>query len=285
MGKNIPCSCRPCPRYGEQIEPLPPTQFSTDPSRIQRRIARDSIREEILRLTIEQVPEFEIAQRFNVSVAKVRYELSRIKARKAASIDKEADVLRAMALARIDSLELMYRRGHEDSQKPVRRNRTLTKTKSVRKRPRGGDPVGPAEEQIEYEIIDDGGEESVEVMNSKPDPRWANGIAWCIAERNKILGNYAKETVAAAQTQVLVIVGEERIFVPPPLPPHIPENPPSITITDVQNMVPPNIVFEDEDATPFGDAAHTTYSGESAEPQASRNGQAEPAAKPPDIPI
>jgi hypothetical protein len=169
-----------------------------------------------------------------------------------------------MALARIDALELMYRRGHEDAQRPINRRRTLSKTKVVRKRPRGGETIGPPSEQIEYETIDDGGEESTETATCKPDPRWANGIAWCIAERNKILGNYAEKEQSNVPTQVLVIIGEERVLTPPPLP--------NSDTLDIKNMLPSNIVFDEDENVPADDAVHSSHSGP-AEPQTGGNGQ------------
>lgn len=88
------------------------------------------------------------------------------------------DALKAEELERIRVLEVDYQEGYERSKQQRRRTRTKTRHGG------GGGRAGDAGTPVE-----------VEVTTEQPvgDPRFLDGVKWCVEQRAKIFGMYAPE--------------------------------------------------------------------------------------------
>lgn len=131
---------------------------------------------QIKKFYFEGLPQSEIAKILGISPSQVAKDLEVIRQRWVHETILDIDVIKAEQLKRIDSLEQEYRRCFERS-----------KRVKVVKTQRGGvfanNPTGNGE----FEIIE---EEEI------GDPKYLQGIQWCISERSKITGAYAPKKIA-----------------------------------------------------------------------------------------
>lgn len=152
------------------------------------------------------------------------------------------EIDKARQLARIDELEIKYRKAYERSCRPRKRKRTLKKTK-MRKQKQG---------EVEVEVEgSDGGESLVESLSqASGDPRFLQGIEWCIAERNKLNGHYPRNDAPPASMPVMVIVGpQSNVQVnTPPLPITYKELPKRVVL---ENLLPPAFTFNEDMPPPI----------------------------------
>ncbi len=115
---------------------------------------------------------FEVNQRHGrrITFQTVSNEIKKLLKEWADSRNEIIDHQKYIELAKIDRLERTYWEGYENSCNPVKKS--ITKKK--------GTPKG----------VND-----IETTNNEEsrvgDPRFLDGIKWCIEQRNKIFGNYA----------------------------------------------------------------------------------------------
>jgi hypothetical protein len=239
------------------------------------RTARWKRREEIAQLVIEHVPLSDIAVRYGISVATVRYDIQKMKGVWLENIRDTQEVKQAEEVARFRALQIQYQRAYDRSCQPKEKTRVLKRNRVV-KNPRYTEPsvplgtlipgVAPTPAIPEYIVLDDGGEEVIDYEPRDGDPRFLDGVAWCEQEIAKLKGAYPKSDAPSHSPPQLVIIGETVNMVgPPPIPQ-------SATITtDVARLLPSNLTFDE----PNGIAAPP--------PQAEEPPAAE--AGPGDIPI
>lgn len=134
-------------------------------------ITRDRVT--IAQLRLQGLSQYSIANKLNVSRDVVRYDLAAIEAewKKSALID--FDGAKAQELARIDNLERTYWDAWERSMRG--RSKTIQRQTS-RTGKKGKAALTTA---------------SVEKQELYGDPRFLDGIKWCVEQRCKIFGLYA----------------------------------------------------------------------------------------------
>lgn len=209
----------------------------------ERRLNAAKRRERVAELVAQRMPPHEIVVRLGIPLWQVRSDIQVVEQIWLKQTKDSLDIDKARQLARIDELEAQYRKAYIKSCQPKKRKRTLKKTRMVK--------VNDAGERIE---VSDGGEKSTEIESKGAgDPRFLQGIEWCIMERNKIQGHYPRTDAPPPSMPVMVIVGpQSNVQVnTPPLP--IEQKPirliSSSVPVNVESLIPPSFTFDENAET------------------------------------
>jgi hypothetical protein len=137
------------------------------PKRSQVQIERD--RAEIARLYLQGVTQATIGERLDMTQQMVSYDLKAIRVRWRESALINFDEAKAAELAKIDNLEVTYWEAWE---------RSLTEFKSKTIRAKGAD-IKKARANAE---------QTIKTEDRNGDPRYLEGVRWCIDRRIKLFG-------------------------------------------------------------------------------------------------
>lgn len=129
------------------------------------RIQREKDLETIAEMYLKGAPQSVIAKQLKVSQPQICYDLREIVERWKERAFMAIDERKAEELAKIDLLEVEYRRAWEDSRKATRTTAMQVAT---------GKNAGVTKSSRE--------------ITNYGDPRFLQGISWCIAKRCEILG-------------------------------------------------------------------------------------------------
>lgn len=137
------------------------------PKRSPTQIVRD--RAEIARLYLMGVTQAEIGERLDMTQPMVSYDLKAIRALWTDSAIRDFDEVKSQELAKIDNLERTYWEAWE---------RSLEQFKSKTIKAKGKNPVEAAANA----------EQTLKTEDRNGDPRFLEGVRWCIDRRCKIFG-------------------------------------------------------------------------------------------------
>jgi hypothetical protein len=149
-----------------------------------RRLILARRRARVAELFLAGRTQYEIAEEVKVTQTTVSRDLSAIREDWMARASSDFAERRAEELAKIDRLELEYLDGWQRSKQI--REKTHTRKKS---RPSGRTTVNGAP------IMEESLEAGVAKEQDVGDPRYLEGVRWCISERCRIIGLYAPKNI------------------------------------------------------------------------------------------
>lgn len=140
-------------------------------------IALAQTRAEVVRLKLEGMPQYKIAERLGIAQSCITAHLKKVQKIWRAEMLRDFDELKAIELAKIDHLEAEYWVAwHASRGKHTRRTTSTTQKPKLNAE---GQPAGFEQSEAQASIVE-------EEMNG--DPRYLEGVRWCIAKRCEILG-------------------------------------------------------------------------------------------------
>jgi hypothetical protein len=148
-------------------------------------VERDRV--EIARLYLQGTPQAVIAEQLGVSQSQISYDLSVIQARWQEATKVTLDAAKARELAKIDELEREYWAAWESSKKAKERTET------------------------EKRNAEDGSQmrAKVEKKEQDADPRFLDGVGWCINRRCQLLGLDAPKSIHVDEPIRIIMDGTD----------------------------------------------------------------------------